>query len=84
MSHDFNNTNIITSVKARVKKSTHQYGIEVPTSVEHAKLFDKKKNNNLWMDALAKEMANVGVAFEVLEHSQTTPVGWKQASDRLI
>ena len=75
---------IIASVKARVKKSTHKYGIEVPTSVEHAKLLDKKNNNHLWMDALAKDMANVGVAFKVLEHSQTTPVGWKLASGYLI
>ena len=71
---------IIASVKEIVKKSTHKYGIEVPTSVEHAKLLDKKKNNYLWMDALSKEIANVGVAFKVLEHSQATPVGWKQAS----
>ena len=59
----------ITSVKTRVKNNTQKYSNEVPTSVEHAKMLDKKRNNLLWMDTLAKEMDNVGVAFEVLEYS---------------
>ena len=59
---------IIASVKRRVKKSTHKYDMEVPTSVEHAKLLDKKNDNHLWINALVKEMANVDVAFEFLEH----------------
>ena len=58
---------IIASVKMRMKNITHKYGIEVPTSIEHAKKLDKQNNNTLWMDALKKEMANVGVAFEILE-----------------
>ena len=75
---------IIASVKARAKKSIHKYRIEGPTTVEHAKLLDKKDSNHLLLDALAKEMANIGVAFKVPEHGQTIPVGWKQASDYLI
>ena len=43
---------IITSVTLRLKKSTHKYGIEVPTSVKHARAIDKKNNNHLWMEAL--------------------------------
>ena len=57
---------------------------KVPTSVEHGKLLDKKNNNHFWMYVLAKEMANVCIVIIVLEHSQATPVGWKQASGHLI
>ena len=68
---------IIVSVKARVKKCIHKCSIEVPTSVQHMKLFDMKNNKQLQMNALAKKMVNIGVAFEVLEHSQPTPVAQK-------
>ena len=36
----------------------------------------------MWKDALALEMFNVGVAFEILEEGQ--PLGWKKASGHLI
>ena len=58
---------ILAAVKKRVRKTTHKYGIEVPTSVEHAYEIDKRNGNTLWRDALKKEMYNVGVAFEILE-----------------
>ena len=37
---------------------------------------DTRNGNHLWRDALAKEMKNVGVAFDVLENHQSVPVGW--------
>ena len=55
--------------KQDFKKTTHKYGIEVLTSVEHARSLDKKSSNHLWMETLAREMANVRVVFEVIEHS---------------
>jgi hypothetical protein len=54
-------------VKARVRKTMHKYGIEIPTNVKHAFEIDKRNGNTWWRDALAKEMTEVGVAFEVLE-----------------
>ena len=45
---------------------------------------DTKNGNQLWRDALAKEMKNVGVAFDVLEDHQRVPVGWTKASGHLI
>ena len=45
---------IISKVRARVKKTTQKYGIEIPTSVEHAKQLDKQNGNRLWQDALEK------------------------------
>ena len=75
---------IISAVKSRVRKTTHKYGIEIPTSVEHAKEIDRRNGNTLWMDALAKEMYNVGVAFEVLDEGQKAPPGWNLASGHLV
>jgi hypothetical protein len=39
---------IIAAVKARARKVTHKYGIEIPTSVEHAKELDAKNGNRFW------------------------------------
>ena len=63
---------------------THKYGIEVPTSVEHERSLDKTNGNHLWMEALAREMANVGVTLNVVEHSQPAPVGWSKAAGHLV
>jgi len=57
---------IVSSMKTNVKKITHKYGIEIPTSLAHAKRIDERNKNTLWSDAINKEMANVTVAFQVL------------------
>jgi hypothetical protein len=75
---------ILSAVKGRVKKTTHKYGIEIPTSVEHAKKLDAANGNTLWMDALKKEMYNVGIAFEILEDGEGAPKGWHKTSAHLI
>ena len=38
----------------------------------------------MWMDALAKEMFNVGIAFEVLVEIQSAPPGWSKVTGRLM
>ena len=38
----------------------------------------------MWIDALAKEMYNVGVAFEVLDEREQTPNGWKKVTGYLV
>ena len=38
----------------------------------------------MWMDALAKEMYNIGVAFEVLAEGQQAPNGWKRVTGHLV
>ena len=45
---------------------------------------DRKNGNTMWRDALALEMFNVRVAFEILEEGQSAPMGWKKASGHLI
>ena len=75
---------IISQLKARVKKTTHKYWIEVPTSVEHAARIDEANGNTYWTDAIAKEMRNVGVAFQILETDEPLPVGWLKATGHII
>ena len=67
-----------------LQKTTHKYGIEIQTSVEHVMEVDWKNGNTMWRDALALEMFNVRVAFEILEEGQSTPTGWKKASGHPI
>ena len=45
---------------------------------------DRKNGNTMWKDALALEMFNVGVVFEILEEGQTEPLGWNKVSGHLI
>ena len=68
MSHKLKKSDdIIASVRNRISQTTHKYGIEIPTSWNHAVKIDTKNGNQLWRDALVKEMKNVGVAFDVLK-----------------
>ena len=64
---------VIASVNTRVRKATHKYGIEIPTSIEHAYQLDVKNGNTFWRDVINKEMYNVSVAFEILECNQSPP-----------
>ena len=75
---------IIASVRSRIAKTTHKYGIEILTSWKHAKEIDTKNKNHLWEIALAKEMKNVGVAFNVLKNYENVLVCWTKASGHLI
>ena len=75
---------IIAGVNKRVSRTTHKHGVELPTSVPHAKKLDKKNDNALWMDAINREMENLKVAFDVLEDGAKIPVGYTKASGHLI
>ena len=67
-----------------MRKVTHKYGVEVPTGTEHAKELDRRNGNIMWMDALTKEMYNVGVAFEVLDEREQAPNGRKNVTGHLV
>jgi len=75
---------ILSAIKSRIRKTTHKYGIEVPTSVEHAHDIDRRNGNTFWRDAIKKEMFNVGVAFEILENGEKAPVGWSKVTGHLV
>ena len=75
---------IVAAINARVTKATHKYGIRVPQSVKEALAIDKENGNTLWQDAIAKEMSNVMVAFDILEENQNLPPGYTKASGHII
>ena len=52
--------------------------------VAHTKELDRQNNNTMLMDALAKEMYNGGVAFEVLDIRQQAPNGWKKVTGHIV
>ena len=59
-------------------------GFEVPTSISHAYKIDAANGDHFWRDAIAKEMKNIGVAFEILEHKENMPVGWSKVTGHLV
>jgi hypothetical protein len=66
---------IISAVKTRFKKKTHNYGIQVPKNIEEAYQIDKEMGTDYWHQAVLKEMRNNAVAFKFLEEGEQVPVG---------
>ena len=67
---------IISLVKqrnARYLKREEEFGIRIPKSVKEAKELDRQNGNTFWQDAIAKEMANVRVAFNILDDDEKVP-----------
>ena len=75
---------IISAITARVRRTTHKYGVEVPRNLQHAYDIDKRNKNTVWSDALKKEMTNVGVAFEIRPHDKPVPPGWTKVTGHLV
>ena len=75
---------IIAGVNKRVRRTTHNCGVELPTSVAHAKKLDEKNGNALWMDASNKEIENLKVAFDIPEDGAKILVGCEKASGHLV
>ena len=75
---------IISAVKYRCRKVTHNFGIEILTSVEHAYRIDSENRNTFWRDALDLEMGNVGIAFELLKKEKVIPPGWSKVTGHII
>ena len=55
---------IIAKVKNRYWLKTHKFGFRLPKTVQEALEIDKENGDNLWWEAIQKEMANVRPAFE--------------------
>jgi hypothetical protein len=61
-----------------VVKKTHKFGMRAPNSVDEAHAIDKENGSTLWADAIAKQMKNVRVAFDVKEGDKKAPVGHQE------
>ncbi len=75
---------IISAVKARVKKRNQKYGIIVPRTVEEAFELDNASGNTYWRDAVKKEMKNMVAAFRVLESDEHLPVGYAKLGVHMV
>lgn len=78
---------IIKAVKSRktgILRKTHKFGIEIPTSVEHALRLDAENGNTLWADAIAAEMKEVKVAVRILSEDEPDPVGYQKIRCHMI
>ena len=67
---------IISLVKkrnARYLKRNQKFGIDLPNNVEEARILDEKNGDTLWADGIATAMANVKVAFQILDDGTRVP-----------
>ena len=60
-------TRIIAVVSKTYHKGTHKFGIQVLKTVREALDLDKANGNNLWWEAIKKEMKAVRIAFKIQE-----------------
>ncbi len=74
---------IISKVKSAYHRRTHKYGIRVPKTVEEAYQIDEDTGTTYWRDAIEKEMANVRVAFDILEDGKV-PIGYKPVPIHMV
>ena len=74
----------MSAVSSRVRECLHKYGIEIPTYITHVTRIDQKNGNNFWMDAILKEMKNVGITFTILDMGKKAPPGWTKPSGHLV
>ena len=75
---------ILSAVKHRIRKTTHKYGIEIPTNVEHAYRIDKKNGSTFWRDAIQTEIHNNGIAFKVLSEGEKAPHEWHKVTGHMV
>ena len=75
---------VVSAVSSRVRKSSHKYRIEIPTSIASARKTDEKNGNDYWMTAINKEITNVGIALTILDDGVKAPPGCRKASGHLV
>ena len=75
---------IVSAVTTCMFRTSHKYGIELPTLVKSAIGIDQKTKNTLWQDAFKKEMGNICIAFEILGPKAKAPVGWHKALGHIV
>ena len=65
-------------------KKNQKFGIDMPRNIKHALEIDRQNGNTLWADAIAKEMKNVRIAFDILPNGESAPNGYKQIRCHMI
>jgi hypothetical protein len=75
---------ILSAVKHRIRKTTHKYGIEITTSVEHVYRIDSKNRNTFWRESIQTEMRNNGIVFEIYGEGAIAPHGWDKVTGHMV
>ena len=57
---------IIYSITCRARKTSHKYGIKVPTNIKHVYRMDGTNKNMFWHNAFKKDILDSGISFEIL------------------
>jgi hypothetical protein len=63
---------------------THKFGIDIPKSVSAALTIDCLNGDQLWRDAIAKEMANVLPALDIYYGDPKNLVGYQRINCHMI
>ena len=75
---------LVCKQTTRYLKRTHKFGIEVPKTVKEALALERKNGNTLWADAIAKEMKEVRIAFNILPDGQSWPIRYQKIPCHMI
>jgi hypothetical protein len=68
----------------RYLKRTHKFGIEVPKTIKEALALEQKSGNTFWANAIAKEMKEVHIAFNILSDGQSAIIGYQKIPCHMI
>ncbi len=68
----------------RYLKRTNKFGIEIPKTVKEALALDCKNGNTLWADAIAKEMREVRISFNILSDGGSAPIGYQKIPCHMV
>jgi hypothetical protein len=71
-------------VEVELPEEEHEVWDEVPTSVDHALKMDKRNDNSLRADAIAKEIEDVRIAFKCLNPGKHVPLEYKWIKCHMI
>ena len=70
-----NRTRIINKARVRSYERNMKFGISIPSDTNEAETLDIVNNNDLWDNAIQKDLLNVKIAFQLLEDDEILPVG---------
>ena len=69
---------MISKVKSRYWKRTHNYSIKIPKTYKHDMQLDEQNGTNLWRIACEKEMKDIRVDFDVKDEGEVAPLGYQE------
>lgn len=75
---------IIPAVNKHIKRVSHKYSVDIPTSIEHADKIDTANGNTFWRDVINREMVNLKVASDILHKGQIPLPGYTKTSGYLV